>query len=146
MKYWWRNATFEKYNQLTQCLVRQYEDYALLNELRIDGEDTLRENIADNGGVKKAYNAYLKYIRQFGEELPLPALKYTPRQLFWIANAKKWCFKSTPQMSKFNFYNDGHSPEQARVNVVMGNTEEFAVDFKCPLGSPTNSIKRCKIW
>ncbi len=68
-------------------MVRQYKDYVLLNGLKINGELTLKENIADNGAVKEAYYAYNNYIEKFGEEPQLPGLKYTPRQLFWISAA-----------------------------------------------------------
>ena len=145
-KFWWRDDTFEKFNQLTKCMVHQYGNFSLWNGLKIKGNYTLGENIADNGAVKVAYNAYLKYVSQFGEELQLPALNYTSKQLFWIATAKSDCSKSTPQMIKTRIDTNRHSPEKARVNVVMSNVKEFAADFKCPLGSTMNPIKRCTVW
>lgn len=68
-------------------MIKQYRDYELAKSLRINGDLTLKENIADNGAIKEAYQAYEKYVQKFGEELPLPGLKYSPRQLFWIAAA-----------------------------------------------------------
>lgn len=69
-------------------MIQQYSNFSLPDGRRLNGQYTLKENIADNGGVKQAYQAYLKYEQQFGEELPLPGLRFTPRQLFWIAAAK----------------------------------------------------------
>jgi membrane metallo-endopeptidase-like protein 1 len=68
-------------------MIRQYKDYVLSNGLKINGDLTLKENIADNGAIKEAYHAYNKYIDRFGEEPQLPGLKYTSRQLFWISAA-----------------------------------------------------------
>jgi len=84
---WWKNETKKHYNEKAQCMIKQYKDYDLPSSLRINGDLTLKENIADNGAIKEAYQAYEKYVHKFGEEAPLPGLKYTPKQLFWIAAA-----------------------------------------------------------
>ena len=46
------------------------------------------ENIADNGALKTAYNAYLKWVEENGEELPLPLLNLNHKQLFFVAFAQ----------------------------------------------------------
>jgi len=84
---WWKNETKSKYIEKGQCMIKQYKDYELSDGHRINGDLTLKENIADNGAVKEAYHAYIKYIDRNGEELQLPGLKYTPKQLFWISAA-----------------------------------------------------------
>ena len=77
----------DKYNDKIQCMIKQYENYELPNGLKINGNLTLGDNIADNGGVKVAHYAYQKYIDRMGPELKLPGLKYSPQQLFWISFA-----------------------------------------------------------
>lgn len=42
------------------------------------------------GGLRAAYMAYLKNIRDNGEELPLLDLNFTSRQLFWVSAASQW--------------------------------------------------------
>ena len=54
----------------------------------------MRENIADNGGIKLAYKAYQKWVNDNNVvEKRLPGLNYTPRQMFWIGAARVWCSK-----------------------------------------------------
>lgn len=68
-------------------MIKQYTNYELPNGLKINGDLTLKENIADNGALKEAYYAYQKYIDRVGPESKLPGLKYSPKQLFWISAA-----------------------------------------------------------
>lgn len=44
----------------------------------------LGENIADNGGLKAAYHAYLATLKTENDQLPLPGLNLTHRQLFFV--------------------------------------------------------------
>jgi predicted metalloendopeptidase len=57
----------------------------LILSLKINGINTLGENIADNSGVKEAFKAYKAYIRNHKAEQMLPGLKYRPDQLFWLS-------------------------------------------------------------
>lgn len=49
------------------------------------------ENIADNGGLKAAYNAYIR-TKNVGEidTYPLPGINMTHRQLFFVSFAQVW--------------------------------------------------------
>ena len=60
---WWHPATKDKYMQKAQCIIGQYGNYTI-NELGVslNGINTQGENIADNGGIKEAYQAYSKYL------------------------------------------------------------------------------------
>ena len=74
-----------------QCFIDQYTGYTVpeLNDIvpdaHLNGLQTLGENIADNGGMREAWNAYLKFKEVNGPEPLLPGLEqYTPEQLFFI--------------------------------------------------------------
>ncbi|KPM11965.1 Neprilysin 2-like protein [Sarcoptes scabiei] len=143
---WWKNETKKHYNEKAQCMIHQYRQYKLPHDLRINGDLTLKENIADNGAIKEAYQAYEKYVKKFGEELHLPGLKYSPRQLFWIAAAMNWCSKSSPEMFKTRLDTDSHSPSEARVNVAFSNYKPFADTFGCKAGTRSNANHKCLVW
>lgn len=52
---WWQNSSVEAFKSRTECMVDQYSQYTINGE-HINGKQTLGENIADNGGLKAAYN------------------------------------------------------------------------------------------
>ncbi len=56
---------------------------------QVNGELTLGENIADNGGMHESFRAYMDSVAELGEEGRLPGLdQYTPEQMFFISYAQ----------------------------------------------------------
>ncbi|XP_028518921.1 membrane metallo-endopeptidase-like 1 [Exaiptasia diaphana] len=113
---------------------------------QIHGRQTLDENIADNGGIRIAYEAYCTSLKFDGPDQSLPGINLTQKQLFFLSFGQLWC-KHKPRASAINsLHTDVHSPAKARVNVVLQNMKEFAETFNCPKGSPMNPEKKCVIW
>lgn len=52
---WWQNSSLEAFKNRTACMMEQYSRYTVHRE-KVNGQQTLGENIADNGGLKAAYN------------------------------------------------------------------------------------------
>lgn len=114
---------------------------------QIDGELTLGENIADNGGLREAYYGYLSYAKRNGREKYLPGLeKYTHEQLLFISFGNLWCETLTEAGSKYAL-EDTHCPGKFRLKGVLTNSHEFSKAFNCKKGSGMNPNQdRCIIW
>lgn len=67
-------------------------------------------------------------------------------QLFWMSAANTWCSVYRNEAIKLRITTGFHAPGRFRVIGPMSNMEEFAADFKCPVGSPMNPAKKCKVW
>lgn len=148
LRNWWSLETHAKFNEKSKCFADQYS--ALLEPVsgkKVDGNRTLGENIADNGGIRKAWEAYREHQKATGKPSPvLPNLALTADQLFFAAHAHVWCENVTPAEAKASIGFSVHSPGRFRVNTVLGNTPAFAEAFKCPLGSKMNPAKKCSLW
>ncbi|OWK12681.1 hypothetical protein Celaphus_00014941 [Cervus elaphus hippelaphus] len=119
---------------------------AVDKEYEVNGKHTLGENIADMGGLKLAYYAYQKWVREHGPEHPLHRLKYTHNQLFFIAFAQNWCIKRRSQSIYLQVLTDKHAPEHYRVLGSVSQFEEFGRAFHCPKDSPMNPAHKCSVW
>ncbi|XP_035210634.1 neprilysin-2-like [Stegodyphus dumicola] len=85
---WWEPETDTTFRERAQCIIDQYGNYSVDEVgLQVNGINTQGENIADNGGIKEAFRAYLHWIKDHGAEDHLPGIKYSPTQLFWISAA-----------------------------------------------------------
>ncbi|NP_001088195.1 endothelin converting enzyme-like 1 L homeolog [Xenopus laevis] len=142
---WWTEDSYSKFLKKAECIVDLYENFTVYNQ-RVNGRTTLGENIADLGGLKLAYNAYQKWVRDNGPERPLPRLKYTHDQLFFIAFAQNWCIKRRSQSIYLQVLTDKHAPEHYRVMGSVSQFEEFGRVFHCPRNSPMNPVHKCSVW
>jgi len=144
---WWEMKTKERFLKKTRCIIQQYGNYTAHQVgLNLNGINTQGENIADNGGLKQAYRAYNRWVERNGEEKVLPGTNLTPRQLFWVSAANVWCTKYRPKSLEMSIRTGAHSPGPFRVKGPFSNSKEFAKDFKCPLGSPMNPVRKCEVW
>ncbi|CAB1350032.1 unnamed protein product, partial [Coregonus sp. 'balchen'] len=56
MDQWWSNASITAFTDKTQCMIDQYNSYRWEEAgLNVRGKRTLAENIADNGGIRAAF-------------------------------------------------------------------------------------------
>lgn len=114
---------------------------------QLNGTLTLEENIADNIGIKTAYNAYKLWQMENGEEDSLPGFEnYTSDQMFWLSNAHSWCEKLSDEERLRQVKNELHSPNEFRVIGTLSNSLEFSKSFNCPVGSKMNPVEKCPLF
>jgi predicted metalloendopeptidase len=146
LREWWTKPTRDRFAATTQCVIDQYAGYEAVPKLRLDGKLTAGENIADNGGVKLAYQAYHAW-KAAQATPPQPVVDgYTDDQLYFLAYGQSWCEKMTPEMRETNAHSNLHSPPMWRVNGVVVNQPGFGPAFKCAAGTPMNPGKPCSVW
>ncbi|XP_046983748.1 neprilysin-2-like [Schistocerca americana] len=146
---WWDPVTRDKYLKKAECIIWQYGNFTdEQTGMDLNGINTQGENIADDGGIKEAYRAYLALQRRTGQSEPrLPALAgLSPRQMFWVSAAQTWCKKYRTEKLRQEIMTGVHSPARFRVLGPFANRPEFAEDFRCPLGSSMNPEKKCQVW
>ncbi|CAG0896460.1 unnamed protein product [Darwinula stevensoni] len=136
MNAWWSDHAIRRFAERAQCFSRQYAGFQVNGE-SLDGVNTLGENLADNGGLKVAYQAFVSGQPDF-PLFPFPAFNFTSQQLFFIGFAQVWCSVETKEALEFQAANDVHSPGAFRVAGALRNSEDFGRAF----GKPETKIKK----
>ncbi|XP_055609974.1 endothelin-converting enzyme 1-like [Uranotaenia lowii] len=144
---WWSNDTLKEYKKRAQCLVEQYNGFYLQEAKQfIDGTLTLGENIADNAGLREAFRAYRRFLKENGPEPLLTGMEdFSHEQLFFLSFANQEC-GTVWTIGAEQLLEDEHSPSEFRVTGVLRNMEEFSEAFQCPKGSAMNPEHKCLLW
>ncbi|XP_011310718.1 endothelin-converting enzyme 1 isoform X2 [Fopius arisanus] len=147
LRQWWSNDTILEYKDKVECFIQHYGEYYEEEvDEHIDGQLTLDENIADNGGLREAVLAYRRWKTKHGQEPALPGFTHlSHEQLLFLAFAHLWCESHTPESLRW-MLRDSHSPGHVRLKAVLTNSKEFSEAWECPVGAPMNPRKKCRIW
>ncbi len=145
---WWTADDAKKFEQKTDCEVKEYGDFSVADGVKVNGKLTLGENTADNGGVRLAYYAFLADAKRKSIDLQAKQDGYTPAQQFFLAHAQNWCGSTRAQQERMQVETDFHSPRQFRVNGVVRNMPEFSEAFGCKAGQPMDPgpAAACRVW
>ncbi|KAK0396265.1 hypothetical protein QR680_001646 [Steinernema hermaphroditum] len=146
---WWSTDMTEVYKLKKDCFVAQYSSKVESETERyIDGKLTANENIADNAGLRIAFNAFKMVSNQNSTDGEyLPSFKNTSsRQMFFLSFANMFCETVKPGSMDQVLNTDTHSLGRFRVNVPLQNLPEFSKAYRCPIGSPMNPYEKCRLW
>jgi putative endopeptidase len=150
LKEWWTPTDGKQFTERADCVVKEYDGFVAVDDLHVNGKLTLGENIADLGGLKLAFLAYLDHAQRAGIDFTKKGdAEYgelTPQQQFFVAYGQGWCQNNRPEDLRLRVQTDPHSPEEFRVNGVVVNLPEFQKAFGCKTGAPMAPAKRCAIW
>ncbi len=140
---WWTPEDGKAFEERAACIEKQYSQYTAVDDLKLNGQLTLGENVADNGGLRIALMALQNSLK--GKQ-PRKIDGYTPEQRLFVGWGQVWCTKMTDQEARRLALTDPHSPGKYRVNGVVANMPEFAQTFGCKAGSPMVSPNPCRVW
>lgn len=145
LKDWWTKQDAEKFTKKADGVVKQYNNYTVLNNLHVNGQLTLGENLADIGGTAIAYDAF-KLTDQGKSDGKIDG--FTPDQRFFLAYAQVWRIKSRDELLRTRISTDPHSPEMFRVNGPLSNMPQFYKAFNVKPGDKMYRAEneRVKVW
>ncbi|MDF2762188.1 MAG: neutral endopeptidase, partial [Thermomicrobiales bacterium] len=158
---WWTAADRERFEELNQALVAQYDEIEVLPDLFVNGQLTVTENVADLGGVETAYDALQNQLAQEADgegsdvtdAATTPAvtndpLEFTPQQRFFVAAATVWRGKIRDEALVTRVRSGVHAPPEVRATQPLRNTDEFYDAFDIVEGDPMYlaPAERIRIW
>lgn len=140
---WWTPQDAENFTKRANCVVDQYAQYTVIDDIKINSKLTEGEDVADLGGTILAWAAW-KAAEQ-GKQLENRD-GFTPDQRFFIGLAQWACENQRPENQRVNAITDPHSPGKYRINGVVVNMPEFQQAFSCKAGQPMVKENRCRVW
>jgi putative endopeptidase len=142
---WWTPQDAKQFEERVSCVVNEYNEFIATDDVHVNGKLTLGENVADLGGLKLAWAAYLSHIAGLDQK-PKPIDGFNPEQRFFISYGQGWCENYTPEALRLLAQTNPHAPVKYRVNGVVVNLPEFRKAFSCKEGAPMAPVKTCTIW
>ncbi|HEY0356198.1 MAG TPA: M13 family metallopeptidase [Flavisolibacter sp.] len=145
LKMWWTAKDSAEFAKRAQMMVKQFNEYVVVDSGRINGEATLGENIADLGGAVLALDAFKK-TETFKKGELINGM--TPLQRFFMGYALGWLGHERKESLASRLLTDVHSPAKWRVNGTFVNVDDFYKAFNIKEGSPMyrpDSL-RVRIW
>jgi len=141
---WWTTADETAFRQRVQALVDEYNTFPLPEGRHVNGETSLRENMADLVGLRVALDAF-KHTRQFRKNERIAG--FTPLQRFFLAYAYGRMYSETSS-SLAGRVNGAYPPNHDRVNGVLMNIPEFYEAFGVKPGDRMFLAEdaRVRIW
>ena len=140
---WWTKEDAEQFEKRAQCIVDQYAQYTIVDDIKINSKLTEGEDVADLGGLILGYMAWKMQTK--GKQLE-DRDGFTPDQRFFIGYAQWACENQRPENLRANAITNEHSPGKYRVNGLVVNMPEFQQAFSCKAGQPMVRENRCRVW
>ena len=145
LKSWWTPADRKRFEKRAEVLRKQFDQYKVADNVKVNGKLTLGENIADLGGAAIALDAYrLRAARDAKTDIA----GFSPTQRFFLGFAVFECENVRPEFEKMQVLTDQHAPGTFRINGPASNLPEFYESFGVKSGDklyrPPGS--RARIW
>jgi endothelin-converting enzyme/putative endopeptidase len=140
---WWTQTDAKEFEKRAGCVEKEYGNFTVDDDLKLNGKLTLGENVADNGGLRLAHMALMDVL---GGKQPPKIDGFTADQRFFLGFAQIWCTNMTEQSMRLRAQTDPHSLPKYRVNGTVSNMPEFQNAFSCKIGQPMVRENACRVW
>jgi putative endopeptidase len=145
LKNWWSQKDSAEFTKRANMMVKQFNEYVVVDSMRINGKATLGENIADLGGALLGLDAFKKTEAYKNGKL---INGMTPLQRYFLGYSLGWLGQQRKEELATRLLTDVHSPAKWRVNGPFVNVDEFYTAFNIQPGSVMyrpDSL-RVRIW
>jgi len=119
---WWTPEDEKEFKRRTERIVRQFDQYVVVDSLHVNGSATQGENIADLGGMQLGWDAFQK-TEQYRQGKPIGG--FTPAQRYFIGWALGWMNELRPENLAVRVKTDVHAPSFLRVTGPASNLPPF---------------------
>lgn len=142
---WWQKSDADKFTIKANQVVSQYNNYTVLDNLKLNGRLTLGENLADLGGLAIAFDAF-KLTDQSKSDTKIDG--FTPNQRFFLGFAQVWRIKIRDESQRAYVQIDPHSPAKYRVNGPLTNFVPFYQAFNVKPGEKMYKpeVDQTRVW
>ena len=142
---WWTAEDAARFEKAADQLARQFDAYEAVPGVRLNGRQTLGENIADLAGVIVALDAYHASL---GGRPALVIDGLTGDQRFFLSWAQNWQAKQRDEFLRRAAIEDVHAPPLQRLLGSVRNVDEWYTSFDVKPGDKyyLEPEERVRIW
>ena len=143
---WWTEQDAATFKDKAQLIVDHFNSIEVAPGTFANGEFTLGENIADNGGLNVSYTAFQKAKKDGQIKGDMDG--FTPEQRFFLAYAAVWAANIREAEILRRTKSDPHALGRWRVNATLRHIDPFYEAFNIQPGDPMYMApeKRSHIW
>ena len=146
---WWTEEDTKKFENKTAILVKQFDQFTVLDTVKANGKLCLGENIADLGGLNISFDALKKELTRDKEKINKEKIEgWTPEQRFFLSYAHVWAQNIRDEEKLRLTKVDVHSLGKYRVNGPLRNVKSFYDAFNIKEGDSMYlpEEQRAVIW
>lgn len=142
---WWKKEDEERFQERSECMVRHFDGMEVMPGAKVNGRQTLGENLGDNGGLNIAWEAFKLSMK----EKPLPIKDgFTAEQRFFLAFALNYAGSMREETLINSVKADVHAPARLRVNGALPHIEGWYEAFNIKESDKLwlDTEKRVRLW
>ncbi|ADB40466.1 M13 family metallopeptidase [Spirosoma linguale] len=145
---WWTKTDADNFKKRADQVKEQFFGFKVLDSIKVNGQLTLGENLADLGGLAIAYDAFKKTAQGKSSGKKSMIDGFTPDQRFFLSWAQVWRINVLPETQAQLIMTDPHAPGIYRCNGPLANINAWYEAFNVKPGDKMykKPEDRIKVW